>query len=327
MGTDLHLSNALLDFLGKFQGRPMSISDIEFYYGNQGWEEALGMPVSEAFSLFRQEKLVRAADPATDTHHLAIHLLSIAKLKDLLKPHGAKTSGKKEDLISRLFGLNPDLLVAALPNQLYFVATETGNSLIEARISARRAKQEQCELRILEYLDKGETVDAIHAWNQYAEGEPFRSKIDGNRFNRELNILNTIKYSACGYLRNRLAPEDVDTLRVFSSIRHLCGKSLSEAALGKLRPDIESFKLRGHDLSMETAARMLAHFAIGQENLRNFKKMGYAFVSTTSCSQSCEFCKAQSGIRHQVEQIPELPHQECTHPSGCRCTYLMHTKG
>ncbi len=305
----------------------MSVSEIEHYYGNQGWEEALGMPVSEAFSLFRQEKLVRAADPATDTHHLASHLLSIAKLKDLLKPHGAKTSGKKEDLISRLLGLNPDLLFAALPNQNYFVATARGNALIEARVSARRAKQEQCELRILEHLDKGETVDAIHAWNQFAEGEPFKSKIDGNRFARELNILNTIKYSACGYLRNRLAPEEVDTLRAFAGIKQLCGKNLSKAALEKLRPDIESFNQAGHGLSMETAARMLTFFAIGQENLRDFKKMGYKFASICSCSGSCEFCKSQSGIRHHVEQVPELPHQGCTHPSGCRCTYLMHTKG
>ena len=327
MGTDLHLSNALLDFLGKFQGRPMSISDIEYYYGDQGWEEALGMPVSEAFSLFRHENLVLAADPATDPFRLANLLLSVAKLKALLKPQGAKISGKKEDLINRLLELNPDILAAALPNQLFFIPTEAGNALIEARIGARRAKRDQCESRILDYLVQGMTVDAIHTWNQYAEGEPFKLRIEGSRFDREVNILNTIKYSACSYLRSRLAPEEVDALRAFAAITHLCGKNLSEASLEKLRPDIESFKQRGHDLPMETAARMLTFFAIGQENLRNFKKMGYAFASTTSCSESCEFCKAQSGIRHQVEQIRELPHQECTHPSGCRCTYLMHTKG
>lgn len=305
----------------------MSISDIEYYYGNQGWEEALGMPVSEAFSLFRHEYLVCALDPATDPYRLASYLLSVPKLKALLKPHGAKISGKKEDLINRLLELNPDLLAVAMPNQLFFIASEAGNALIEARMSARRAKREQCELRILDSLVQGKTVDAIHAWNQYAEGEPFKLIVDGSRFDREVNIINTIKYSACGYLRSRLAPEDVDALRAFAAITHLCGKNLSEASLEKLRPDIESFKQRGYDLPMETAARMLTFFAIGQENLRNFKKLGYGFASTISCSESCEFCKAQSGIRRQLEQIPELPHQGCTHPSGCRCTYLMHTKG
>ncbi|MFO7683889.1 MAG: hypothetical protein R6X34_27985 [Chloroflexota bacterium] len=35
---------------------------------------------------------------------------------------------------------------------------------------------------------------------------------------------------------------------------------------------------------------------------------------------SCPVCKAAEGA-YEFDSVPELPHEGCSHPSGCRCFY------
>lgn len=34
----------------------------------------------------------------------------------------------------------------------------------------------------------------------------------------------------------------------------------------------------------------------------------------------CPYCKAMEGA-YEFDKAPELPHEGCSHPSGCRCFY------
>lgn len=34
----------------------------------------------------------------------------------------------------------------------------------------------------------------------------------------------------------------------------------------------------------------------------------------------CPFCKAMEGA-YDFDEVPQLPHEECSHPLGCRCYY------
>lgn len=34
----------------------------------------------------------------------------------------------------------------------------------------------------------------------------------------------------------------------------------------------------------------------------------------------CPFCKTMEGA-YEFEDVPQLPHDECSHPNGCRCFY------
>lgn len=34
----------------------------------------------------------------------------------------------------------------------------------------------------------------------------------------------------------------------------------------------------------------------------------------------CPYCKALEGA-YEFDEVPELPHEGCSHPSGCRCIY------
>lgn len=316
-------SDVLLDLLRKFDERPMSQSDLKMFFDNQGWEEALGMPVSEAFAFLKDKDLVREARSSTDLVFLANALLSVSELKNLLKKESLKLAGKKADLVNRIADSNPCLLAESISSQVYFVATDRGRALVAERVRERRSRRERCELAILLLLKDAQVVEAIHTWNQYAEAERFSTTIEGGRVSREIGILRGISEGSCAYLESRLPLKAIDCLRLYAAMMHLCGKSLSQAALDQLRPDIERFKQLGGDIAPDLAARMLTFYAIGQESLRSFKEMGYALLRTSACGDSCDFCQSQSAVTYSIELAPELPHRFCTHDSGCRCTYLM----
>lgn len=38
---------------------------------------------------------------------------------------------------------------------------------------------------------------------------------------------------------------------------------------------------------------------------------------------SCPYCKAMAGV-YELDDVPELPHEGCSHPLGCRCQYAPH---
>ncbi len=35
---------------------------------------------------------------------------------------------------------------------------------------------------------------------------------------------------------------------------------------------------------------------------------------------SCPYCQAMEGV-YDFDEVPQLPHVECSHPDGCRCFY------
>jgi hypothetical protein len=320
------LSNAYVDFLKKFDGPPMSQTDIKCYCGNQGWEQSLGTSVVEVVSIFKEQNLIRLARPAEDAEYLANYLIPVGELKRLLKQEGLKVSGNKKNLINRLLEHKPNLLVAALPDKPLFMTTDSGSTLVRNRVRSQRLSREKCELTILALINEGKINDAVDSWNQYAQDAPSASLVDSDRIDREIRILTALRHEACEYLASRLPLEAIDALRAYASIRHICGRTLTQAALEKLGPDLERFSRLSDGQSPDVSARMLTFYAIGQENLRSFKRMGYHLVSTRACSESCQHCQVQSKVRWRIEQAPELPHPLCTHSIGCRCTYGPHTE-
>ncbi len=35
---------------------------------------------------------------------------------------------------------------------------------------------------------------------------------------------------------------------------------------------------------------------------------------------SCPYCQAMEGV-YDFDNVPQLPHEECSYPDGCRCFY------
>jgi hypothetical protein len=277
-------------------------------------------------SFFKKNNLIRSTSASEDVKYLASYLIPVSELKTLLKQEGLRMSGKKDDLIDRLLEHKPNLLVAALPEDPLYITTASGSALVSDRVNTRRSRRELCELTILDLIHESKINDAVEAWKQYAQDEPFASSVDSEHIDREIRILSAIRHEACAYLTSRMPLEAIDALRTYASIRHICGKSLTRPALEKLGPDLERFSQLSDGQPPDVSARMLTFYAIGQEKLRSFKQMEYPQVSIRACSESCQHCQDQSKVKWPIEQAPELPHSLCTHDRGCRCTYGPHTE-
>lgn len=53
------------------------------------------------------------------------------------------------------------------------------------------------------------------------------------------------------------------------------------------------------------------------ENIRNGLATRVRILTHRDC---CPYCKAMEGA-YEFDDVPELPHEECSHPGGCRCFY------
>ena len=53
------------------------------------------------------------------------------------------------------------------------------------------------------------------------------------------------------------------------------------------------------------------------ENIKNGLATGVRILANRD---SCPYCKAMEGA-YSFEEVPLLPHEECSHPDGCRCFY------
>lgn len=43
-------------------------------------------------------------------------------------------------------------------------------------------------------------------------------------------------------------------------------------------------------------------------------------VRILAADHACPVCKAYEGA-YEFDDVPELPHEGCSHPDGCRCVY------
>ncbi|MCA9971958.1 MAG: hypothetical protein KC425_17160 [Anaerolineales bacterium] len=58
-----------------------------------------------------------------------------------------------------------------------------------------------------------------------------------------------------------------------------------------------------------------------QAALKRIREGGIATkVRILAARDSCPVCKAFEGA-YEFDEVPELPHEGCSHPYGCRCTY------
>jgi hypothetical protein len=53
------------------------------------------------------------------------------------------------------------------------------------------------------------------------------------------------------------------------------------------------------------------------ENIRNGLATKVRILTHRDC---CPYCEAMEGT-YSFEDVPKLPHEECSHPEGCRCFY------
>lgn len=279
------------------------------------WKTALGENPKQAIRRFLDEDMLVHADLSTQLDYK----FKATELKDMSRRRGLTVSGRKGDLIQRLVQADPEGMKQAVAGLTVLLCSENGREIAEQYLAAEKAKQKKVEQQVMEYLRQRKFKEASVAVASYEAEQVFPRGIgiDWSRHNpaHDIEMLNAIfgskpKILAC------LNDSQSDTLRLAAGMMYLWGKN---QAGEWLPPDFQTALTMDND----AAARMFLFHAIYQSNVANYMQSGVVKQVEILVSQdACEACKKISGKRFKLSEVPELPHEHCTHEMGCRCTLL-----
>ena len=112
---------------------------------------------------------------------------------------------------------------------------------------------------------------------------------------------------------SRLSDAEIRVLAIGAAMMELWGTNICDKWLPpNFHTDLQ--------LSNSTAARMLLFFAQSRAALEGYRSSGVVnYVVVLGSGDSCDACKKIIG-NYSLDDVPELPHPECTHAMGCRCS-------
>jgi hypothetical protein len=133
--------------------------------------------------------------------------------------------------------------------------------------------------------------------------------------NRDIEMMNII-FSSKPKILSKLRDDMLDLFRQGAAMMSLWGKNTAKEWLpSDLTTDLS--------FDVDTTARMFLFHAIHKTTLEQYRKIGIIkHVEILVAQDSCDECKKFVKKKFKLDEVPELPHENCTHEKGCRCTLL-----
>jgi hypothetical protein len=77
-------------------------------------------------------------------------------------------------------------------------------------------------------------------------------------------------------------------------------------------------------MNNETAARMFSFYSSHKANIANYRLNGDVVIGVKilAAQSACDACKHISGKEFTLDDVIELPYEQCTSEKGCRCTLV-----
>lgn len=288
---------------------------------NHGWDEwkhALRESPRTAFRRFVDEGFVAPSDLAGKLDYG----FKVTELKPLLKEAGLSVSGKKQELIARLIESAPQTATALVKDWKIFQCSEQGLALVaqynQSQVEAKKAMELQ-------------TIAALQARN-FRQAAEMRTRYEADQvFARGMGI----DWS------NHDVSGDVKLLRYIFDRTPKVLRKFSDADLLQARVAAGMFALGWNvgqaqewiatNINKEsaiipiTAGNLLfshAHFLNEIEEAKELASYGskmMVVIQTNNDDRVCESCRALASQKYSLRETPELPNENCTCESGCRC--------
>jgi hypothetical protein len=311
MGNDWKKSKAHWLLLSKFL-HPQNPDDFS---KSDIWESVLGEKPYKSIKRFLDEGLVAVAD----LENVLSYKYKVPELKDLLKQQGLPVSGRKGDLIKRLINANPAGMKKTVAGLTILQCIQHGKELSEKYLSDEKEKRNRVEMQVKEYINKRMFKEASIAVAAYEAEQVFPRGmgIDWKNHNpsRDVEMMNII-FSSKPKILSKLIDDKLDMFRQGAVMMSLWGKN---KAKDWLPPDLTT------DLSfdVDTTARMVLFHATYKISLEQYRKSDVVkFVEILAARDSCDECKKLTKKKYKLNEVPELPHENCTHKKGCRCKLI-----
>lgn len=135
-------------------------------YWNEPYARRLKADPVEVFEAFIRDEYVREVTP----HENIDVVLTMPKIKELLKRYGEKTSGKKADLIERLLSVAPNPAAYLPDKNRYYVVTEKGKKIVESFFRSEEKRKVTALNKFLDLFYAGNLVEAEKTVCRYRNG-------------------------------------------------------------------------------------------------------------------------------------------------------------
>lgn len=311
MGFDWKKSKAHWLLLSKFL-HPRSPDDFS---KSDFWESVLGEKPSKSIKRFLDDGLIAIAE----LDNVLSYKYKVSELKDLLKQRGLPVSGRKDDLIKRLITADPAGMKKTVAGLTILQCIQRGKELSEKYLSNEQENRNHVEMQVMEFINKRMFKEASVAVAAYEAEQVFPRGMgidwENHNPNRDVEMMNNI-FSSRPKILSKLRDEKLDLFRQGAAMMSLWGKN---TAKDWLPPDLTT------DLSfdVDTAARMFLFHATHKTSLEQYRKSGVVkFVEILAAQDSCDECKIYTKKKYKLNEVPELPHENCAHEKGCRCTLI-----
>lgn len=296
-------------FLSKFLS-PKSKNDFD-EIGN--WRIVLGESPQQTINRFINEGLLTNGDIEDKLDYR----FKTTELKNLLKKKGLQTSGKKADYIQRLIESNPEEMHRIAKGIDVFSCTDKGREIVAQYLEIEKERRDKVDNDVIEYLRQRKFKDAsiTIATFEVQRVFPRGLGIDWKRHNpaRDIEVLSNIFGSKPKILSN-LNDNQMEGLRIAAGMMFLWGTNHAKEWL-------PSTYETGLYMDNDTAARMFSFYALHKANIANYRLNSDVVTGVTilATKTSCDACKLISGKEFTLDNVLELPYENCTSEKGCRC--------
>jgi hypothetical protein len=324
-------SDAHRQLLTKF----ISPSSTESFVNQNYWEIALGENPSMAITRFQNEGLL--VEPSLEEK--VGSGFSSAEFKAHLKARNLKVSGNKDELAARLVQFDSDGMQKAVAERTFFVCSDIGMGIAKQIKTRNEEDKERAEQELLTLLGGGKLIEACRCVAQYEAKRAFPRGVNMDWKNydpaQDVVMLKEI-FSGNPKILARFDGQ-VDELRVPAAMMQLWGSKIKPewlspeliAAEERRSDELERLNNDGiapvidADMDVETAVRMLLFYAKHRVEMDNYRKLDFVkHIKILATDDSCEACKKLSKKTYKLGDVPELPHEHCTHERGCRCVAI-----
>lgn len=316
-GFDWEKSNSHWLLLTKF----INARAQDYFSGMENWESALGEKPSQSIKRFINEGLIGPAD----LENTLSCKYSLSELKKLSKQYGLPVSGKKIDIIKRLLATAPEAMKKSVAGLPILQCLPKGKEMAEEYLMVQDEKRSYVEAQVLEYIKQGMYRKACLTMGAFEAEQVFPRGLGINWINynpdREVGLLNLI-FKNRPKILSGVTDNDLNILRLGASMMILWGVNSAK----KWLPTDLSLNL---PFDNDTAARMVSSHALYKSHIAQHKENSDVIksVEILTAPDSCDECKKFAGKRYSLNNLPELPHEKCTHKNGCRCTVVPVVSG
>jgi len=164
---NLKLSELELAFLNRAARRTLE----ELSY----WKDLAGIDPMTMLKRLHDQGLLKPAELPD-----FLEALKTTELKQLLRKHGLKVSGRKNELVRRLLESVPkDELLEEVKSFLkstnFYVLTSKGNKVAEQYKNIKREEREQLQVKALELLEREDLQGAVELIKKYESAQIFKN--------------------------------------------------------------------------------------------------------------------------------------------------------